>query len=191
MPTSAKQGEIDCPIDHLRVFIFGRPEQLLLEDDPSFLPGLTLETIDLDLAEFTTPLIRDSQLSASLSIRSLDDSRPDAAQLGLILPSDTTGDNDGFMLPATGGRGSSRGPQLSSMLLRQEEEGLLPEADFAIDAEGNLIEVSTIAIPDTTNRFERAPVPRIIDGQEWGDVEGTEIRRPTTDLPVSNPLPSV
>jgi len=167
-----------------------RPDQLLLEDDPSFLPTLTLESIDLHLPDFAAPLIRNSQLSTSLSLRSLDDSRHGTAEPGLMLPSDTTGDIGGFTLPATGGRLSSRGPQLSSILLPAEEEGLLPEADFAIDAEGNLVDFAPAQIQETVTTLGRRTIPHIANGEERAALAGTETERPTTDLLVGSALPS-
>jgi len=128
-----------------------RPDQLLLEDDPAFLPDLTLEALDLDLPAFGTPALPNSQVSNILSL--LASSSPQAGDIapGLILPSDTTGSIDDFGLDASETRIGSRGPRPSGLMPRDGEEGLLPESDFTFDAEGNLIEfapaVHSVASP--------------------------------------------
>jgi len=107
-----------------------------------------------------------------------------------MLPSDT-GDIGGYTLPATGGRVSSRGPQLSSILLPAEEEGLLPEADFVIDAEGNLIDVAPAQIQEMVTTLGRRTVPHLVSDQERAALADAETERPVTDLLVSSALQSL
>lgn len=100
------------------------------------------------------------------------------------MPSDTTGDIGGFIVPATGGRVSGRGPQLSSILLRGEDEGLLPEADFAIDAEGNLIEATPAPKPSVATPALKSTARQVIDVPERLTLEGEDGEQPAAHAPV-------
>ncbi len=147
---------------------------MLLEDDPAFLPDLTLETLNLDLLDSDAailpdgPFLPDSQLSNILSLPTSASTQGGILGLGLNLPSDTTGNADRFALNVSETRVSNRGPQSSHLLARDEEDCLLPEADFTFDAEGNLIEFtpdvhsiagpSATAAPARTQRRERPGV---------------------------------
>lgn len=79
---------------------------------------------------------------------------------------------------------SSRGPQLSSILLRGEEEGLLPEADFAIDAEGNVIEVTPAPGPVVATPAPGSTARQVIDVSGRLELERAGAPLLTAHLPV-------
>jgi len=117
-----------------------RPEQLL-EDDPSFLPDLVLAPLDFDLSTFEASLTGDSQLSLTLSPRTPGTSVSGALGGpvgGLVIPTSDTGglggDIGGFVVSGDDGLGTGR--------VLGEDDGFLPEADFAFDANGNLLDFS-------------------------------------------------
>ncbi|KAK8240208.1 Rad21/Rec8 N terminal domain-containing protein [Phyllosticta capitalensis] len=114
-----------------------RPEQLLLQDDPSFLPEFAFEPLDLDLDVSTT--------NASLSPRSSRRSRSinleeriggPVGGINLSTSDTAAGDFGGFTVPGDDGIGSGGAGRSS----HPEDDGFDPNADFAFDADGNLIE---------------------------------------------------
>lgn len=125
-----------CLIDTDRTL---RPEQLLLEDDPSFLPDLALAPFDFDLSTFEASLTAESPLT-SLSPHTPTTSSGTAfggPVGGLVIPTSDTGavgDIGGFIVPGDDGLGAAAAPG--------DDEGFLPEADFSFDAEGNLLDFS-------------------------------------------------
>lgn len=141
-----------------------RPENLLLPDDPNFLPdmgfgNLSLD-LDLDLEETTGISSSDrSRLHSphdSLSSHTSLDSIP-----GIRLPSGGSsgigGDYGGLGGFGFGGDDSSQGGRLShhgsNALYRvREDEGFLPQPDFDFDIYGNIIGLDQLAAAVTPDR---------------------------------------
>jgi meiotic recombination protein REC8, fungi type len=112
-----------------------RREDLVLHDDPAFLPDINLPLIDIeqlllqDVHKLNTSNTQDTVLSSrkgSSVFQSGDD-------IGLVLPSDNFGDS---YMPDTY-------PGSSMMRYGPVESDLVLEADFALDEEGNIIEAPT------------------------------------------------
>ncbi|KAK0653749.1 Meiotic recombination protein rec8 [Lasiodiplodia hormozganensis] len=123
-----------------------RPDQLLLEDDPSYLPDFALAPLYLSDSELEPP-----SLTRSSSLSSLHHSRTPRRSIsiedqhggpvfGIQLPSSDSGGPSGiggFVVPGDEGPGT-RVPGGSALDI--ENEGFEPGVDFGFDAEGNLIE---------------------------------------------------
>ena len=140
IPKPTEQGEmLPTGTEGVTNFLH-RPDQLLLEDDPAFLPDLTLEALTLDFPNSETPVLPASQPSNILSLPTNGSSHEGAFVPSLDLPSDTTGNAGRFALNIGETRVSNRGPGSSHLLSRDGEDSLLPEADFTFDAEGNIVE---------------------------------------------------
>ncbi|KAK8174622.1 Rec8 like protein-domain-containing protein [Phyllosticta citribraziliensis] len=139
-----------------------RPDQLLLEDDPSFLPQFALEPLDLE-ADVSAP-------NASFASITLDEHIAGPIR-GLDIPTSDTGAGDfgGFVVPSEDG--ADVGIQGRSSHL--EDDGFDPDADFGFDADGNLIEHG---IPNQTHQTPRVgPAFRsIASGSVGPEREGTE-----------------
>ena len=117
-----------------------RPDQLILHDDPAFLPDLSLPSFDPDLLDLQKAICPPRFLSDTMSLQTVSQhgSQQGPPLGGLQLPSSDSGGMGGFDIP--GYHSGSRAPRPSSLLAREEDDGLLPEVDFGIDADGNLIE---------------------------------------------------
>ncbi len=78
-----------------------RPDQLLLQDDPAFMPGLAFGGFDLDLSNLD--ITTSAQSSSILSPRSgLSNRSSHGSALGIIIPSSISGGGAGigaFQLP--------------------------------------------------------------------------------------------
>lgn len=143
-----------------------RPEALLLEDDPTFLPDLAFAPLDFDLSRLDAFISGGSQTSSSLSPHTAR-TTPQSDQTGLILPSSGTGgvgDIGGFVVD-----GSDRFSALAGAHLLGEDDGFLPEADFTFDEEGNLLDLggmraASAAPPGATRRSTTAPAVRAPTG---------------------------
>lgn len=133
---------------------------MLLEDDPAFLPDFTLETLNLDLPNSDTSVPSYSQLSNILSLPTSGSSRDGTFMPGFNIPFDTTRDTDQFALDASETRASQGRPRTSDLLPGDDENCLLPEADFTFDAEGNIIEL-TPAIRSVAGPSVRAASARV------------------------------
>jgi len=127
-----------------------RPDQLILQDDPAFLPDLAFRGFDIDLSALDLSSDATSHRSSILSQRSQQSSRSshherDASPLGLVIPTSETGataDIGGFVIPGADGGSAQRGNRLRGPILEGDEEGFFPDVDFELDAEGNVIEFS-------------------------------------------------
>ena len=124
-----------------------RPDQLILQDDPAFLPEYFLPGLDIDLSALDLSTDGSSRRSSLLSPHSQQSSRSsnkdsDESLLGLIIPTSDTGDagNIGGFALAGDDIGSARRGSRIGALLEEEEGGLFPDVDFAFDEEGNVIE---------------------------------------------------
>jgi hypothetical protein len=117
-----------------------RPEQLLLQDDPSFLLDFTLPAFDLTLLSQVSNMIDTQFTEESLHSKYATQQTDGGGLDGLVFPSDSSVSGlDGFDLAREYGYGTSQ-PGRSSVLARDNDEGLLLEDDFGIDEEGNIIE---------------------------------------------------
>ena len=138
-----------------------RPDQLVLQDDPAFLPDFELLDLDHDLSLFEESTQGSSQRSSIISGRSHQSSMSsntdtEPAMVALVIPSSSSGHAGGiggFALPESEG---SRGANIIN-----EEEGFFPDVDFNFDAEGNLIELgevqqSPVGKPDTARARVRS-----------------------------------
>ncbi|OCL03975.1 hypothetical protein AOQ84DRAFT_346838 [Glonium stellatum] len=146
-----------------------RRDQLILEDDPSFLPDFALLPLDHDLvnlANLTISLPDESQRSDSLLVtpygsQNFHHEQPLEGSIGgLIIPSSDTGDHrdiGGFAVQGDDGRGTSRftGP---SSIVGREDDGFQPDADFGFDAEGNLFEFTPVRRIRSTSAAVGRPV---------------------------------
>lgn len=129
---------------------FCSPDQLVLVDDPAFLPDFALPGLDIDLSALeisTDDSSRRSSILSPHSQRSSLSSHPDTDQslLGLIIPTSDSGgagDIGGFILPGGSVSSAQRSAQLGR-LLDDEDEGFDIDPGFRIDADGNLIEERT------------------------------------------------
>jgi meiotic recombination protein REC8 len=118
-----------------------RPDQLLLDDDPAFLPDILFAPLDddFDLLDLNTGLVTDSQSTNTSSLRAaltFDDSQVVLTPGGLVLPTSDTGNVGGLLLQAEESIG---GPRPTSMLGLDEDTALEGEL-FDFDADGNIHE---------------------------------------------------
>ncbi|MCJ1393678.1 hypothetical protein MMC18_006554 [Xylographa bjoerkii] len=138
-----------------------RPDQLVLQDDPAFLPDIDLPSLDLDLSLFENSTQGSSQRTSVMSAGSNQSSRSsnkegEASEFGLIIPtsdSGNPGDTGGFHLAKSGSSATKRDAGIADFF--PEEQGFFPDVDFNFDAEGNMIELET---PQAVQSNE--PVPR-------------------------------
>ncbi|KAL9081140.1 MAG: hypothetical protein Q9157_000231 [Trypethelium eluteriae] len=150
-----------------------RPEQLTLSDDPAFLPDMTITSRDLDAALFefstsTAPLRSSSILSPTTLMTEPSKSSLSSFVGGLDIPSSSFGgpvETSGINLQGDDGP-ELIAPRPSDVLQREaEEEGFLPEPEFTIDAEGNLIEFAAAEQTRPSDARSRGlpstPVPRL------------------------------
>lgn len=144
------------------MLIFSRPEQLLLQDDPSFLPDFAFAPLDFDFTRLDESTSAGSQNSSALSPNTGRTSPLSSQEnLDLLLPTSDTGDGGDF-----GGLGAGDYSRLGRDDLPTvgEDEGFLPEADFTFDADGNMVELSEPRVvpgprepPTAVQRPERVP----------------------------------
>ncbi|KAF2017223.1 hypothetical protein BU24DRAFT_366858 [Aaosphaeria arxii CBS 175.79] len=122
-----------------------RPEQLLLQDDPSFLPELILPPLDMleDLGLDPPEKARRSGETQSLtpfgSQQNVAEGTPPVPLGRLIIPSSSSGGPGEFMLQG-GDEPSSVGARIG--LPGRGIDEPFPEPEFDIDEDGNLIEFS-------------------------------------------------
>lgn len=156
-----------------------RRDQLVLEDDPSFLPDFALLPLDYDIANLANLAISlpgETQRSDSLLVtpygsQSLHDEQALTRPIGgLINPSYDTeghGDVDGLIVHSDDGRGTSR-PAGPSSIIGREGDGFLPDAGFGFDAEGNLLEFTPIQRISST--------PAVGEGRALGSDAGASAK---------------
>ncbi|KAL8820167.1 MAG: hypothetical protein Q9223_001557 [Gallowayella weberi] len=140
-----------------------RPDQLVLEDDPAFVPDMVLPTLDIDLAALEISSDATSHHSSILSaqshrtsISSQDDN--DASMLGLvILTSDDGGAGDlaGFVVPSSD-RALVRHNAVAEDLIREAEDDFNFDPGFIFDNEGNLVVTGDEAPPLQTDQAQIA-----------------------------------
>ena len=162
-----KQGIYALPYFGESLTYYGRPDQLILQDDPTFLPDIDLPSLDLDLALFENSTEGSTNRSSIMSAHSHKSSQSsnkgrEGPLPGLILPSSGSGNNDameGFELQRSN-TGSIQNDTVLPVMF-QEEEGFLPDVDFNFDADGNMIEL----------RVQSRPVNETGQGatEEWNE----------------------
>lgn len=145
-------GESTYPKTRVLTNGYPSPDQLMIQDDPAFLPDFAVPRLEIDLSALDISTDESSRLSSILSPhsqRSSLSSHPDAdeSMLGLIIPSSASrgaGDLDGFILPGNNMSSAPRNASLGRFLEDEDEdEGFNLDPGFSIDADGNLIEERT------------------------------------------------
>ncbi|KAL9639966.1 MAG: hypothetical protein Q9164_000595 [Protoblastenia rupestris] len=124
-----------------------RPDQLMIQDDPAFLPDLAWPGLDTDLSAFDISTDSSSRWSRVLSPHSQRSSLSsqhdaDGSMLGLIIPTSDTGgagELGGFQLPSEHASSALRNERFER-LLEDDGEALDIDPGFSIDAQGNFIE---------------------------------------------------
>ncbi|KAH0533852.1 hypothetical protein FGG08_007522 [Glutinoglossum americanum] len=128
------------------------PGQLIVEDDPAFIPELPPLPLDLGFSNLNLASLSHSQGSSLLSPysrRSSQSSLESAGEsiAGLIIPTSNTGgdagDVGGFTLPGDDGGGRGSKPGFEVGIYEDQEDGFFPEVDFEFDADGNIRNIST------------------------------------------------
>ncbi|KAF6219582.1 hypothetical protein HO133_004051 [Letharia lupina] len=127
-----------------------RSDQLVIQDDPAFLPDLALPGLDIDLSALDISTDDSSRRSSILSPHSQRSSlsshaEADESMLGLVIPSSGSGgagDLGGFILPGENVSSAQRSARIGR-LLDDEDEGFNIDPGFTIDADGNLVEEPT------------------------------------------------
>lgn len=127
-----------------------RPDQIMLQDDPAFLPELAFRALDIDLSALELSSDATSHRSSLMSQRSQVSSQSSGQDiqephLGLVIPTSDTGgigDVGGFVIPGDDGDSAHRGRRPGDNIFERDEEGFLPDVDFEFDAEGNVVELN-------------------------------------------------
>lgn len=122
----------------LRLTVSYRPEQLILQDDPSFLPEFALPPPELlaqlKLGPAVDPLRNGDSQSLTPYGSQQHPTTPEGPVGGLILPASSSVGVGGFMIHGDNGSAGIGGP--SDMLGGDE----LDDPGFSFDADGNLID---------------------------------------------------
>lgn len=147
-----------------------RPDQLILQDDPAFIPDVFLPGLDLDLSVLNISTnessLRSSLVSPYSKHSGISTHKGDTgSMLGLIIPtSDTGGGGDlgGFILPQEHRSSDQRIPRLRG-LLEDEDEGFNLDPGFTVDADGNLLITGGSEDP-----HRQAPLPNL-EGLNTGE----------------------
>jgi hypothetical protein len=130
------------------------PEELIVPDDPSFIPELCLPGLDIDLIQHAMVSqsqvnLRSSLLSSNLSNSSQSALGLDALpQLDISTPSLGVGDIGGFALASGGVSSTQNTHQSLRRSLFDYEEGVLLQPDFEFDEEGNIVDLAMDQQPD-------------------------------------------
>ncbi|MCJ1249630.1 hypothetical protein MMC30_006856 [Trapelia coarctata] len=138
-----------------------RPEQLVLQDDPAFLPELDLPNLDMDFSLFEVSTQGSSKRTSIMSAKSNQSSQSSHQEgedsvLSLVIPSSGSGNAGGiggFTIAESEGTSARRDTRPADAV--NDEEGFFPDVDFNFDAEGNLIELGDLG-PLPTGQVEPA-----------------------------------
>ena len=138
-----------------------RPDQLVLQDDPAFLPDIDLPSLDLDLSLFENSTqgssYRTSIIFASSHQSSVSSNKDgEDSVLGLLIPTSDSGNAggiEGFQLAKSGSNATEIDHGIRDVF--PEERGFFPDVDFNFDTEGNMIELEAPQALQSVN-----PVPR-------------------------------
>ncbi|KAF2203858.1 hypothetical protein GQ43DRAFT_478683 [Delitschia confertaspora ATCC 74209] len=115
-----------------------RPDQLILQDDPSFLPDFALAPLDMHLEDLDllgVPLPPRSEQSQTFTPHT----PPGGPMGGLLIPRSSSSVLGGMADIGGFGVGDDTG---SNVMESIEEAMPLPEAEFTLDADGNLLELT-------------------------------------------------
>ncbi|MCJ1404428.1 hypothetical protein MMC11_007653 [Xylographa trunciseda] len=142
-----------------------RPDQLILQDNPAFLPDIDLPSLDLDLSLFENSTQGSSHRTSIMSANSIQSSISsnkdgEASVFGLVIPTSDSGNaggTGGFHLADLGSSTTKRDTRNADIF--PEEQGFFPDVDFNFDAEGNMIELEAPPARQVEDR-----VPRV-----WSD----------------------
>ena len=120
------------------------PDQLILQDDPAFLPDFFFSNLDIDLSALDISTSDSSRRSSILSphsqrssLSSNDDGHGSA--LGLVIPSSDTGGVSGFVVPQDNRSSTHRSTGVAGGFLEEIDEGFNLDPGFTVDKDGNLI----------------------------------------------------
>jgi meiotic recombination protein REC8, fungi type len=124
----------------LRLLMTHRPDQIILQDDPAFLPDFDFSSLNIDLPDFRATAPEDTQLS-NFSIPgsrggSQQGGQPQQQATGLTLPPSKSSAVPGFGF-VSDSAATSRG--VAGEMFAQDDE-LLPDVGFEIDEMGNVVE---------------------------------------------------
>jgi meiotic recombination protein REC8 len=164
-----------------------RPEQLVLQDDPSFLPDFALPPpellADLDLAiPLVTPQSGESQSLTPFGSQVVPGT-PRGLIAGLVLPSSSSRDLGDFGLAGDNEPSSVRG---SGLFVGEDLLAPLADPDFAFDDDGNILVNG--ANPITPKVSGRAAVQS--DAETSVSVRQRREEQQTGDVEVSMPANS-
>ena len=117
-----------------------------MQDDPAFVPDLTMLGLDIDLSSLDLSTSESSRRSSILSPHSQRTSISSAqgsqeSLLGLIIPTSDTGgagDLGGFMVPGDERSSAQRSTRMRS-ILGEDEGGFDLDPGFNFDEDGNII----------------------------------------------------
>lgn len=146
-----------------------RPDQLILQDDPSFIPEINLPGLGIDISTLILePQADASRESSFLWTKSPDISQtlPESFNLQLDLSSDDVlRDLGGFgSEPANSGSVQRKDPlrRISASAL-DDESGVLLQPDFEFDEDGSIIELSHERRLAGGHRVNETPRPDEVD----------------------------
>ncbi|KAL8763177.1 MAG: hypothetical protein Q9184_000980 [Pyrenodesmia sp. 2 TL-2023] len=150
-----------------------RPDQLVLEDDPAFVPDMVLPGLDIDLAALDIATDASSRRSSILSPRSQrislsSQQTSDESALGLVIPSSDgggAGEMGGFIIPSSE-HASVRGSAGMGGLLGEVEDDFNLDPGFMFDNDGNMIDTGEVAAP-----LQDRPVVELQEGVQAGQAE--------------------
>ncbi|KAL8773469.1 MAG: hypothetical protein Q9209_001573 [Squamulea sp. 1 TL-2023] len=147
-----------------------RPDQLVLEDDPAFVPDMILPGLDIDLGNLDISTDTSSHRSSLLSEQSRRSSLSsqhdaDESMLGLVIPSSDEGGAGGlggFTVPSSG-RASIRPSAGAGDLIPEAEDDFNLDPGFIFDHDGNLIVTGEDAPPTQADQTQ------LLAGRNRGD----------------------
>ncbi|KAL8679683.1 MAG: hypothetical protein Q9186_004045 [Xanthomendoza sp. 1 TL-2023] len=140
-----------------------RPDQLVLEDDPAFVPDMVLPRLDMDLAAFDISSDASSHHSTILSAQThrtsiSSQADNDASMLGLVISTSDdggAGELGGFVVPSSD-RASIRHNAVAEDLIREAEDDFNFDPGFVFDNDGNLVVTGDDAPPLQTDQGQTA-----------------------------------
>ena len=126
-----------------------RPDQIVIQDDPNFLPDFHIAGFDIDFSALDMSSASSSRKSSILSRQSLASSRSsqqgaDISMPELLIPSPSAGslgEIGGFQLPSERSTTIQQHERLGRLL--DDDEAFNFDPGFTVDADGNLIEEPT------------------------------------------------
>ncbi|MCJ1462950.1 hypothetical protein MMC07_001554 [Pseudocyphellaria aurata] len=168
-----------------------RRDQLILQDDPAFLPDLLLPGFDIDLSALDVSTDESSRHSSVLSRHSQRSSQSsnkdgDESVLGLVIPSSDTGGGGeigGYMVSNDDPGSIERRTEVGGFL--DDEDGFNLDPGFTVDEDGNLI-ITEDQRTSGTQAVTRTPFMRI-----GSDSAASGLFREAMDLNLDLGLPRI